>query len=80
MNDRWLKGFRSLNWVLGVVILTGSVGIMALAQSSTLPSPGTASSPSEQSVRMPPLMPDDFSVLDAEATIYHNSRRPGGYR
>jgi hypothetical protein len=55
---------RALYWMLELAILPISVGILALAQSSPLPGPGTAIAPeSERVVRMPLLMPDDFSVL-----------------
>ena len=62
--DRWFKVCRGLNLVFGGLILSSYFGVVVLAQSSTLPGPGTAIAPqSEQSVRMPLLMPDDFSVL-----------------
>jgi hypothetical protein len=55
---------RRLNLVFGGLILLSCLRVTVLAQSSTASEPGTAIAPqSEQSVRMPLLMPDDFSLL-----------------
>ena len=55
---------RGVGLFFGAFMLSIFTGASALAQSGALPGPGTAVAPqSEQSIRMPLLMPDDFSVL-----------------
>lgn len=62
--NEWVKSFRSLRWVFAAVILASGFNLMVRAQSTPAPSPGTAiAPPSERPLRMPLLMPDDFSLL-----------------
>src|SRR5579862_7809473 len=62
--DRRLGLCRGVGLVFGAFVLSIFAGASVLAQSAAMPGPGTALAPqSEQSIRMPLLMPDDFSVL-----------------